>query len=79
MLTRWFQHYTDQNALAVLALSNTSDFWGLKDGKVTKLEAPRPADETLKEAFESKSGELPFISVQVITRADAEKLNQEDE
>jgi hypothetical protein len=79
VLARWFQQFPDQDALAMLAIENSANFWGLKDGAVTPLEAPRPADEALKEAFESKSIELPYISLQVITRADADKLNQEDE
>lgn len=76
---RWFQQFPDQDALAMLVIDSSAIFWGLKEGTVTQLEAPRPAGEVLKEAFESKSVELPYISVQVMTRADAEKLNQEDE
>lgn len=78
-IARWFQQFPEHDALAMLAIGNSANFWGMKDGKVEVLEAPRPADESLKEAFESKSVELPYLTVQVITRADAEKLNQEDE
>lgn len=79
IISRWLRHYTEPDALAMLAIGNSANFWGVKDGKVSQLEATRPADEDLKQAFESKSVELPYLSIQAITRADAEKLNQEDE
>lgn len=74
VVAQWFQHYQNPDAIAMLGTANAGDFWAAKDGTVTKLESNRPAAEILKTELESKSVHLPYISIQVITREDAEKL-----
>ena len=62
----------------MLSIANATAFWVPKDGKVTKLESKPPlADEVLKTSLQAKSGSFPSVTLQVLTREDAAKLNQE--
>ncbi|WP_367874701.1 hypothetical protein [Luteolibacter sp. Populi] len=80
-LPRYFEQYGNPEALVMLSSSLGYEFWSLKEGTVKKEESSgnRAGLERLKTGFEEKFGVLPYLSIQVLTREDADKTNNPEE
>ena len=74
-----FSQHENPEALSVIAVQNTADLRVIKDGKPVTLESESSGLTTLTEALESKSPALPMIRIIVLTRADAEKIINQDQ
>ena len=76
---RLFAQHESPEAMCVIAVQNAADIRVLKDGKPVTLETDGSGLTALTEALESKSPTLPYIRIIVLTRADAEKINNQDQ
>lgn len=77
--TRQFEQHGNPDAMCIIAVQNTADIRVLKDGKPVTLETEGSGLAALTTALESKSSTLPYIRVIVLTRADAEKIINQDQ
>lgn len=74
-VSQWFQTYENPEALAMLSMGGIGEFQALKGGKVEKLESKRRTTMDLPTALAMKTGVLKPVTIQVLTREDAEKIN----
>lgn len=74
-----FEQHENPEALSVIAVQNTADIRVIKDGKPVTIESESSGLTALKEVQESKSPTLPYIRISVLTRADAEKITNQDQ
>lgn len=73
-----FEKHNNPEAMSIIAVQNTADIRVLKDGKPVTIESESGLT-ALKEAQDSKSPALPTIRITVLTRADAEKIINQDQ
>ena len=76
--TRQFEQHGNPDAMSVIAVNSVADLRVLKDGKPVTIESEGSGLTALTEALESKSPTLPYIRIIVLTRADAEKINNQE-
>lgn len=74
-VSQWFRTYENPEALAMLSMNGLAEFWALKEGKAEKLENKRRTTQDLPTALAAKTGMLQPLMIQVLTREDAEKIN----
>ncbi|MFM2197488.1 MAG: hypothetical protein RLZZ505_920 [Verrucomicrobiota bacterium] len=74
-----FGQNDNPEAMSAIAIDNAADIRILKDGKTVRLETEASALTDLTAALESKSPTLPYIRIIVLTRADAEKITNQDQ
>lgn len=74
-----FAQHENPEAISVIAVQNTADIRVLKDGKPVTLESETSGLTAFTAALESKSPTLPYIRIIVLTRADAEKIEKQQE
>ena len=74
-----FSQHDNPEAICVIAVQGAADIRLLKDGKPVTLESETSGLSVFNAALESKSPTLPSISIIVLTRADAEKINNQDQ
>jgi hypothetical protein len=75
-----FEQQDNPQAMVCLSVNNTTDYWKVVDGKVTRLEAPearRSALNALASRRESKRFPPFYIQVIALTLEDARKFNDE--
>ena len=77
-LARWFDHYENPDALAMIASSASGSFWELQDGKAVALEAHRSAINEIKSTLDSKAIRNLYLHIEVLTREDAKKIYNEE-
>lgn len=76
---RRFEEHGNPEALSVISVANGADTRLLKDGKTLTLETESSGLNALEEALQSKSPILPRVHIVVLTRADAEKIINQDQ
>jgi len=74
-----FEQHENPEAMSVIAVQSTADIRVLKDGKPVTLETEGSGLTALTEALESDSPALPYIRIIVLSRADAEKITNQDQ
>lgn len=73
-LAQWFETYENPEALATLSAGGVAEFWAPKDGKAEKLETKRQTSRDLSTVLAAKTAVPPSLTIQVLTREDAEKI-----
>ena len=78
-MARQFQEHGNPEAISVISAMNGADTRVLRDGKTVTLETESSGLTAFDEALESKSPILPRVRIVVLSRADAEKINNQDQ
>lgn len=78
-MARQFQEQGNPEAISVISVGNGADTRTLSDGKTVTLETESSGLTAFDEALESKSPILSRVRITVLSRADAEKINNQDQ
>lgn len=76
-----FRQLEGKEPLCYISIDNqdAADIRTLEDGKPVTLESENSALDFLTKSLEAKTATLPVIRITVLTRADAEKINNQDQ
>lgn len=77
-MAQHFQEPGNTEAISVISVMNGADTRLLRDGKTVTLETESSGLTAFNEALKSKSPSLPNIRIVVLSRADAEKINNQE-
>jgi len=79
-LAQWFNQVEGKDVLLSVTVQGGTDIYTLENGKPLPVDsgASNSAMDALAKALEGKEANLPFIQITILSREDAEKINNQE-